>query len=360
MGQWSWAQNWSISTVDDPFKFPSNFFFIFSLNDDFTKTKPEGQMGGHLPRVFELGPCQRDDRNRPAGYSRIVVVCVFGFHLPRNSPSRKALARVADPCWKNIQSSRQNPPSHVLFQSKHQQSCPQIKSLPLQPRTNEQELEAMDLSDIARKLGFSDSKPLLLRKAQELRRLCDVHFDSSILGIVSISHSIRRSIYLSLSFFFFFPFLTDEGSLLCSVQGEVCKGIICLEIAASRYLLYSMKPDFFFLLGFCWFDERFGSTDWFGGKSRMQVLFDRQNAIRLSGMSEKGYNRSFNALQNGLGVKWVLSISLNLQFNWLRWISISTDYVMVFVCRTKLDIRELGIQFGCVRLIPFVQKGLSL
>ncbi|TYG90501.1 hypothetical protein ES288_A12G186900v1 [Gossypium darwinii] len=28
--------------------------------------------------------------------------------------------------------------------------------------------------------------------------------------------------------------------------------------------------------------------------------------------------------------------------------------------RTKLDIRELGIQFGCVRLIPFVKKGLSL
>ncbi|KAJ8628582.1 hypothetical protein MRB53_021905 [Persea americana] len=119
----------------------------------------------------------------------------------------------------------------------------------------------MDLSDIARKLGFSDSKPLLLRKAQELRRLCDVHFDSSIIGI-----------------------------------GEVCKGIICLEIAATR----------------------------------MQVLFDRQNAIKLSGMSEKAYNRSFNALQNSLGVQ------------------------------TKLDIRELGIQFGCVRLIPSVQKGFSL
>lgn len=29
-------------------------------------------------------------------------------------------------------------------------------------------------------------------------------------------------------------------------------------------------------------------------------------------------------------------------------------------CRTTLDVRELGIQFGCVRLIPFVQKGLSL
>ncbi|XP_077213738.1 origin of replication complex subunit 6-like [Tasmannia lanceolata] len=118
----------------------------------------------------------------------------------------------------------------------------------------------MDMPCIARKLGLSESKPLI-RKAEELRRLCDIQFDSSIIGV-----------------------------------GEVCKWIICLEIAANR----------------------------------LQVLFDRQNAIRLSGMSDKAYIRSFNALQNGLGVK------------------------------AKLDIRELGIQFGCIRLIPFVQKGFSL
>ncbi|KAI3696406.1 hypothetical protein L1987_79420 [Smallanthus sonchifolius] len=62
----------------------------------------------------------------------------------------------------------------------------------------------------------------------------------------------------------------------------------------------------------------------------MQVLFDRQLAIRLSGMSEKAYIRSFNVMQNGIGIK------------------------------NKLDVRELAIQFGCVRLIPSVQKGLSL
>ena len=39
--------------------------------------------------------------------------------------------------------------------------------------------------------------------------------------------------------------------------------------------------------------------------SRHGALFDRQSAIKLSGMSEKAYNRSFNLLQNGLGVKWV-------------------------------------------------------
>ncbi|XP_059648853.1 origin of replication complex subunit 6 isoform X2 [Cornus florida] len=118
----------------------------------------------------------------------------------------------------------------------------------------------MDLSDIANKLGLSESKHLV-RKAAEFRRLCDVQFDSSVIGV-----------------------------------GEICKAIICLEIAATRF----------------------------------QVIFDRQSAIRLSGMSEKAYIRSFNSLQNGLGVK------------------------------NQLDIRELGIQFGCVRLIPFVRKGLSL
>ncbi|KAF8390216.1 hypothetical protein HHK36_024739 [Tetracentron sinense] len=118
----------------------------------------------------------------------------------------------------------------------------------------------MDLSDIGRKLGLSEAK-ILIRKAEELRRLSDIQFDSSTIGV-----------------------------------GEICKAIICLEIAATR----------------------------------LQVIFDRQSAVKLSGMSEKAYNRSFNAMQNGIGV------------------------------RTKLDIRELGIQFGCVRLIPFVQKGLSL
>ncbi|KAH0753946.1 hypothetical protein KY290_024216 [Solanum tuberosum] len=118
----------------------------------------------------------------------------------------------------------------------------------------------MDLSDIARKLGLTETKHLV-RKAAELRRLADVQFDSSVIGV-----------------------------------GEICKAIICLEIASSR----------------------------------MDVVFDRQAAIKLSGMSEKAYNRSFTSMQNGIGVK------------------------------NKLDIRELAIQFGCIRLIPFVQKGLSL
>ncbi|GMN41837.1 hypothetical protein TIFTF001_011053 [Ficus carica] len=81
----------------------------------------------------------------------------------------------------------------------------------------------MDLSEIAKKLQISESKHLI-RKAAELRRLCDVQFDSSVIGV-----------------------------------GEVCKAVICLEIAATR----------------------------------LGVLFDRSNAIKLSGMSEKAYTRSY-------------------------------------------------------------------
>ncbi|KAG0471748.1 hypothetical protein HPP92_016294 [Vanilla planifolia] len=118
----------------------------------------------------------------------------------------------------------------------------------------------MDISTISARLGLANSKPLI-RKAEELRRLSDVQFDSSIIGV-----------------------------------GEVAKAIICLEIAATR----------------------------------LQMIFDRQAAIRLSGMSEKAYIKSFNSMQNGIGF------------------------------RIRLDVRELAIQFGCVRLISSVQKALSL
>ncbi|XP_047309032.1 origin of replication complex subunit 6-like isoform X2 [Impatiens glandulifera] len=116
----------------------------------------------------------------------------------------------------------------------------------------------MDIADISKKLGLADSKDVI-RKATELRRLCDLHFNSSSIGV-----------------------------------GEICKAIICLEMAASRF----------------------------------DVIFDRRRATKLSGMSDKAYTRSFNIMQNGLGVK------------------------------NKVDIRELAIQFGCIRLIPIVLRGL--
>jgi len=41
----------------------------------------------------------------------------------------------------------------------------------------------MDVSELAKKLDLSDSK-LVVRKAAEIRRLCDVQFDSSVIGVV--------------------------------------------------------------------------------------------------------------------------------------------------------------------------------
>ncbi|KAH0864446.1 hypothetical protein HID58_081657 [Brassica napus] len=129
----------------------------------------------------------------------------------------------------------------------------------------------MDISNIARKLDLSDNN-FVVRKAAEIRRLCDAQFDSSIIGV-----------------------------------GEICKAVICLEIAASR----------------------------------LQVIFDRQAAVKLSGMSEKAYTRSFNSLQNVIGFKWVSFYELILHF------------------KIKLNIKELAIQFGCVRIIKSVQNILS-
>ncbi|KAL8137675.1 hypothetical protein V2J09_003676 [Rumex salicifolius] len=118
----------------------------------------------------------------------------------------------------------------------------------------------MDLTEMAKSLGVGGNK-LLVRKAAELRRLCNLKFNSSVIGV-----------------------------------GEICKTVICLEIASDRF----------------------------------DVILDRQTAIRLSGLPEKAYIRSFNSLQSMLDIN------------------------------NKLDVRELGIQFGCVRLIPLVRKGLSM
>ncbi|XP_068326988.1 origin of replication complex subunit 6-like [Pyrus communis] len=138
----------------------------------------------------------------------------------------------------------------------------------------------MDLSNIARKLDLDDSKHVI-RRAAELCRLCDIQFDSSIIGVISFPQNPKISYLINFD---------------CNLQGEVCKAVICFEIAATR----------------------------------SGLLFDRKKAITLSGMSEKAYTRCYNSMQNGLGV------------------------------RNKLDVREPAIQFGCVRIVPLVQKALSL
>eukprot|EP00250_Pteridium_aquilinum_P006574 c16464_g1_i1 orf=183-1058(+) len=77
--------------------------------------------------------------------------------------------------------------------------------------------------------------------------------------------------------------------------GEVCKAVLCFELACSL----------------------------------LHVDFDRQKGIRVSGLSEKAYIRSLTNLQNALGL------------------------------RPTLDVRELAVQFGCVRLISSVHKILA-
>ncbi|GAA0176290.1 replication origin binding protein [Lithospermum erythrorhizon] len=120
----------------------------------------------------------------------------------------------------------------------------------------------MDISSIAKKLGLNNiESEELIRKATEFRRLADTQFNSSAIGI-----------------------------------GEICKAVICMDIAAN------------------WMDE----------------MIDRKMAIRLSGMSEKAYIRSFNSMQNAIGVK------------------------------NNVDVREFAIRFGCIRIIPLVNKGIAL
>lgn len=168
--------------------------------------------------------CKSYRPDGPKGLSPLLpcpalALFLFAAKLPRSWKNWRTLSFWAR-CIshsKNFQSSRQNP-SYISF-------LKPPKSLP--PTTNEIEIEIeisaeestrrdMDLSDIARKLGFSDSKPLLLRKAQELRRLCDVHFDSSIIGIVSISPSIESILLL-------FCFPVFDFSWIC-LYFVVCSG----------------------------------------------------------------------------------------------------------------------------------------
>ncbi|GAB2293337.1 Origin of replication complex subunit 6, partial [Dionaea muscipula] len=141
----------------------------------------------------------------------------------------------------------------------------------------------MDISEIAMKLDLVENK-LVVRKATELRCLCDVKFECSSIGI-----------------------------------GEICKAVICLEIAANRF----------------------------------EVIFDRQRAMRLSGMSEKAYNRSFNSLQNVLDVKYnVVSDTLYLTVSFIdRYLSSHA------IKRTRLQL--LGVSCMLCSLVlkdPSVSK----
>ncbi|XP_024530167.1 origin of replication complex subunit 6 [Selaginella moellendorffii] len=117
----------------------------------------------------------------------------------------------------------------------------------------------MEMKALEWRLGMAADREVL-RKAEELLRLCRMEFDAAAFGI-----------------------------------GDVCRSVLCFEIACSM----------------------------------MQVPFDRQKGIKLSGLSDKAYNRSLTTVQNALGI------------------------------RTSLNVRELAVQFGCVRLIQAVQRVLA-
>jgi hypothetical protein len=84
----------------------------------------------------------------------------------------------------------------------------------------------MDMTEIAARLGLSGSRPVV-RKATELRRLCDINVDSSVLAIVSNPCRPFPLSSPSIS-------LVRMSLMLVSCRGEVCKGIISLEIAATK------------------------------------------------------------------------------------------------------------------------------
>jgi hypothetical protein len=67
------------------------------------------------------------------------------------------------------------------------------------------------------------------------------------------------------------------------------------------------------------------------------VIFDRAEAVRMSGMSEKAYIRSFNALQNGLGVKYA-----SLQF------CFGDRYVKLRHVTNKTNFAHVGRRWMCV------------
>lgn len=90
-------------------------------------------------------------------------------HSPRppKHPETAQIATISFLPSKNVQTASSSHP-------------PSISSVPVPTQSP----PAMDMSAIAARLGLSGSRPVV-RKAAELRRLCDINFDSSVLGIVS-------------------------------------------------------------------------------------------------------------------------------------------------------------------------------
>lgn len=91
-------------------------------------------------------------------------------------------------------------------------------------------------------------------------------------------------------------------------SGLIYAALPCIFVASCETLL-GLNKKLFYVLMSCemWYSRSnicvYNFVRCFDDKCRMDVVFDRQAAIKFSGMSEKAYNRSFISMQNGIGVK---------------------------------------------------------
>ena len=94
----------------------------------------------------------------------------------------------------------------------------------------------MDMEALGRKLGLAEDK-VSIRKAEELKRLSNVHFDSSTFGVVwqlkqsSQAHCIA-------CFLRYILYISGNGALIpwFCWQGEVYKSVLCFELATTKWI----------------------------------------------------------------------------------------------------------------------------
>lgn len=106
------------------------------------------------------------------------------FHLAPKCRPEIVLSHCARKTWKCV-----HPPANSFVLSSSILNHSPRPILPLILLCN---FLHMDLSDIARKLELSDSENLI-RKAGELRRLSDLHLNSSVIGVVGFNLLLIRS-----------------------------------------------------------------------------------------------------------------------------------------------------------------------
>lgn len=134
--------------------------------------------------------------------------------------------------------------------------------------------------------------------------------------------------------------VTGRNLQVCALLRTRLRWVSILSAVLRCWMrLYDVRHSFF----------REGVSDSVGCFSRLHVTLDRTKAVRVSGMSEKAYVRSLTAMQNALGLRWVvaswlseyclgnsnapsasMSSHLNSTVSWSSWFS------WVVVCNRRL------------------------